>query len=99
MSLTKQFLKSKPFTLPASIVGEAKSVVLLGDFNNWDRDKGVILKKGKDGSFKASLELETGKEYEYRFLLDESRWENDDLADKYIQTSYGVENSVVSVIV
>lgn len=65
------------FILPAEIVGDAKSGVLLGEFNDWNQGQGIVLKKGKNGSMKASVQLETGKTYQYRYLLDDGRWVND----------------------
>ncbi len=96
--IKKQFLKSKPvckatFTFPVQAAPEAKKVEILGDFNNWE--DGVKMKKQKNGIFKAIVELETGKEYQFRYLIDGETWENDWEADKYIATPYGTENSVV----
>ena len=42
----------------------------------------------KDGSFSAKLELDAGREYQFRYLIDGSRWENDWKADKYIPAPY-----------
>lgn len=100
--IAKKFLKSKPvckatFSLPTEAVATAKKVVLIGDFNNWDTEAGISMKKQKN-VFKATLDLETGKEYEFRYLLDGEVWENDWAADKYVATPFGVENSVVSTL-
>ena len=100
--IAKKFLKSKPvckatFTLPAEAVQGAKKVVLVGDFNDWDTKSGIKMKKQKD-VFKTTVDLETGKEYEFRYLLDGETWENDWAADKYVATPFGVENSVVSTL-
>lgn len=100
MALTKQYLKSKPtvkvtFSLPAEAVNKVKKVDLLGDFNEWTVDETSSLKKQKDGSFKTTLSLEPGKEYQFRYLLDESKWENDWEADKYVASDMGCDNSVV----
>jgi 1,4-alpha-glucan branching enzyme len=100
MSLKKQFLKSKPeckvtFSLPKKAVGKAKKVVLVGEFNNWS-ETAMPMKKMKDGSASISLNLPTGREYQYRYLIDGKMWENDWKADKYVPSSIpGVENSVV----
>lgn len=100
MSLTKQFLKSKPvckvtFALPADALAGAESVAVLGEFNGWNAEA-APLKKGKDGVYKTTVELEAGKEYQFRYLLDGTRWENDSEADKFVASpvSYD-ENSVV----
>jgi predicted flap endonuclease-1-like 5' DNA nuclease len=86
------------FCLPAEIVADASHGLLLGEFNNWDKDNGFTLKKGKDGSMKATLDLETGRSYEYRFLLDGGRWENDPAAAAYAQVNgLDIYNCVVTV--
>jgi 1,4-alpha-glucan branching enzyme len=101
MALTKQYLKSKPvckvtFSLPAEAVADSKEVALVGDFNEWSTGSATPLKKQKDGSYKTTLELEPGKEYQYRYILDGSKWINDWAADKYVPSGNSSdENSVV----
>jgi len=102
MSFKKQFLKSKPvckvsFRLDAAEVSEAKKVQLLGDFNNWDKSAEPMTAL-KSNDFTAVLELETGKEYQFRYLIDGSAWKNDSQADSYVANSFGEENSLVSTI-
>lgn len=82
------------FQLPKEAVENAEKVAVLGDFNNWQ--EGVLLAKQKDGSFKASVELEKGRSYEYRFLINDEKWENDWAAEAYVPTPYGTYNSVVT---
>ena len=99
MSLQKQFLKSKKeykvtFSLPKEAAMEAKEVKVVGDFNNWRKDKGILMKL-KDGQFTASINLKPGKEHQFRYLIDNERWVNDWKADKYVATPFGVDNSVV----
>lgn len=83
------------FQLPANIVAEATSGILVGEFNNWDFSNGISLKKQKDGSLKTSVELEAGV-YQYRYFLSDGRWANDDRAN-YFVPDYQVENNVVAV--
>ena len=90
--------KKVTFTLASEIVGEATSAVLLGEFNNWDYNNGISLKKQKDGSMKATTTLEAGRTYQYRYLLNDGRWVNDHRADKYVHISgFQVENCVIAV--
>jgi len=101
MSLKKQYLKTKPvckvtFSLPESMTGSAGTVYLVGEFNGWDEQENPM-KLHKDGSFNLTLNLEKGREYQFRYLLDGSIWENDDCADKYVAAPYGGDNSVVIV--
>ncbi|WAC10187.1 isoamylase early set domain-containing protein [Dyadobacter pollutisoli] len=100
MALTKQFVKSKSiykvtFTVPAEAAAEAKKVALVGEFNGWNPEEAIALKKQKDGSFKAILELGAG-EYQFRYILNDEKWENDWEADKYVPAGVdATENSVV----
>jgi 1,4-alpha-glucan branching enzyme len=100
MALTKQFVKSKSlykvtFTVPAEAAADTKKVALVGEFNSWNPEEAIALKKQKDGSFKASLELASG-EYQFRYILDDDKWENDWEADKYVPAGVAAtENSVV----
>ena len=102
MSLKKQFLKSKPvckvsFRLDAEEALGATKVQLLGDFNNWD-ESAEPMAALKSNGFTATLELETGKEYQFRYLIDGSVWKNDAQADSHVLNSFGQENSIVSTI-
>lgn len=101
MGLKKQFLKSKSvckvtFSLAKEATNGAKEVKVLGEFNNWEWNAGVSM-KSKNGKFTAVVELETGKAYQFRYQMDNQKWENDWNADNYIPTPFGVENSVVIV--
>jgi len=90
--------KKITFTLPAEIVAEANGGILLGDFNNWDYNYGIDLKKQKDGSLKASVTLDAGKTYQYRFLLNDGRWVNDQSAENFVAVEgLYVENCVITV--
>ncbi|WP_044173436.1 isoamylase early set domain-containing protein [Flectobacillus major] len=100
MAITKQYLKSKPvckvtFAVPAEEVNGAKAVNVVGEFNNWDASA-TALKKQKDGTFKGTLELEAGKEFQFRYLLDNTTWTNESGADKFVPNGITAdENSVV----
>lgn len=100
--IKKQFLKSKPvckvtFSMPAEAAPEANEMKLVGEFSEWTKSP-IDMKKLKNGSFKTTVDLETGKEYEFRYLIDGERWENDWEADAYRpSTIASEENSVVSL--
>ncbi|MDO8368532.1 MAG: isoamylase early set domain-containing protein [Saprospiraceae bacterium] len=82
------------FVLPKEAVENAETVAVFGDFNNWQN--GTVLAKQKDGSFKTAVELEKGRSYEYRFLINGEKWENDWAAEAYLLTPFGNYNSVVT---
>lgn len=102
MAVAKQFLKSKPlakvtFELSAEAVNGAKSVALAGEFNGWD-PTAQALKKQKDGSFKTTVELPVGSEYQFRYILDGTTWTNDGAADKYVASGVSSEENSVVVL-
>ena len=86
------------FTLPAANIIGASECVLLGEFNNWNLEEGVYLKKQADGSMTAEVELTAGEDYQYRYLLSNGRWVNDD-AEKVTSEmlGYPVVNCIVRV--
>jgi len=100
MALKKQHLKSRPvckvtFRMPREAVNGARTVHVVGEFNNWDIDA-APMKKLKNGSFTLTMDLEQGREYQFRYLIDRTTWENDWKADSYIPSPYGdCDNSVI----
>lgn len=95
--LKKEYLKSKPkvckitFALPETI--KAESAYLVGDFNAWS-EATTPMKKQKNRGFAVTLELEKGREYQFRYLVNGSEWHNDGSADRYVPNPYNGENSV-----
>lgn len=81
------------FELPSEV--EAEKAAVCGDFNDWDREKHMLVKR-KDGRFSTTITLEPGK-YHYRFWLDDSRWENDWNAEEYVPNEFGSEDSIVTI--
>ncbi len=100
IGIKKEFLKTKnvcrvTFRLPKAAAADAKRVCIAGDFNNWDIHVNPM-KILKNGDYAILLDLEAGREYQFRYLIDESKWENDWKADKYVKSHYGdSDNSVV----
>jgi 1,4-alpha-glucan branching enzyme len=98
MAITKQFLKSKPvckvtFALSAE---DAKKVSVVGSFNDWNAKK-LPLKKLKNGTFKGTVDLETGNSYEFKYIVDGS-YVNDEAADAYAWNDFaGAENGILNV--
>ena len=102
MIIKKQFLKNRPvckvtFGLPGEMINDAASAYLVGEFNNWALNA-TPMKKLKDGSFTVTVDLEKGREYQFRYLINQTQWENASNADKYVPTPFGdAENSVIVV--
>jgi 1,4-alpha-glucan branching enzyme len=102
MSLKKTYAKDKAsckvtFELPDAAAEGAQAVFLVGDFNNWS-ETSTPMKKNKDDVWTIVMNLQSGREYYFRYLIDGDRWENDWNADKYVKSPYSdAENSVVLV--
>ncbi len=99
--IEKKSLKARPvckvtFTLPKEAAPEAESVCIMGEFNDWSRDANPM-KRRKNGDFAVSLDLEKGRSYRFRYLIDGWKFENDWQADRYEPNPYGGEDSVVEV--
>lgn len=96
--IKKTFLKNKPvckvtFELPAEVAQGATDASIAGDFSNWNAEP---MKRLKNGRFKTTLNLETGKDYQFRYVIDNEKWVNDAEADKYVSNNLTFEdNSVV----
>ena len=73
---------------------DAKTVSVLGTFNNWDPEKNVM-KKGKSGLWKSEIKLDAG-DYQFLYYADQSQWINDENCPR-IKSDVGTENSVFSV--
>jgi 1,4-alpha-glucan branching enzyme len=102
MSLVKKPLKTKAvckvtFRLPTGLANGASRVTLVGDFNDWNPGT-LPLERLKSGEFKVTIDLDAGREYQFRYLIDGETWQNDDGADRYVPSGFaGTENSVVAV--
>ena len=72
----------------------AKEVQLMGEFNNW---KPIAMKKvkSKNAAFKTKVRLPKDSQFQFRYLIDDTVWENDEAADAYCPNGQGTENSVV----
>lgn len=78
------------FTAP-----DASSVQLVGGFTHWQQQP-ISMKKGADGVWRATVELEPG-EHHYRFLVD-GQWRDDPECNLNVPNPYGSHNSVRQVV-
>lgn len=83
------------FELPADAAQE--SVYVVGDFNDWDKEATPMKHVKGRGVWKAQLSLETGKQYQFRYLIDGTDWHNDEQADGYVQSPFFSENGVLEL--
>ena len=74
---------------------EAQSVVLLGDFNNWNESAHPMAFHAPTGEWNLAIPLKPGR-YEYKFLVDGMDWWNDPNAPT-VPNVWGSENSYIDV--
>lgn len=74
----------------------AEAAAVLGEFNSWDPEAHPM-KKRKDGSLSATVSLEPGQEYRYRYLLDGDRWVNDNAPESEVGNRFGTLDCVIAV--
>lgn len=90
--LKKKYIKTKDsYEVTFELPTEAGEVTLVCEANGWEP---VAMKKGK-GKFAAKLRLPANGSYQYRYLVDNSVWVNDEAADSYVPNEHGTTNSVV----
>lgn len=95
--LKKRFFKTKDecevtFELAAE---EANQAELVCEINGWQP---IPMKKARKGPFKAKLRFPKEGSFEFRYLVDESYWINDDQADAYRPNGLGGQNGVLDTV-
>ena len=103
MGIKKQYVKNKPkcnvtFRYGAPQPIKAETVKILGDFNRWSKDC-EPMKKLENGEFTQTIEFDSEKEYQFRYLLDDKLWDDEFEVDNYVSNGLGCNefNSVISV--
>lgn len=92
--LKKRFFKTKDevevtFEVPAD---EAERADVVCEFNGWTP---IPMKKSRKGPFRAKMRFPKEASFEFRYLLDESRWINDADADRFEPNGLGSRNGVL----
>jgi 1,4-alpha-glucan branching enzyme len=93
--LQKRFFKTKDEVEVTFEVAndEIETIALVCDANEW---KPVQLKKRKkDGVYYTKMRFPKDGEYQFRYLVNDSQWLNDEAADAYRPNEFGAENSVL----
>jgi len=74
----------------------ARSVFVVGDFNNWSMNKGSVMKKvNNDGVWSRKVPLKEGL-YQYRFVVD-GEWVDDPTNPRTSRNPYGELNSILEI--
>ncbi|MDF5410084.1 isoamylase early set domain-containing protein, partial [Vibrio parahaemolyticus] len=58
---------------------------------NWQPEPMKLVKR----QFKFKTRLPKARNVQFRYLLDDAKWENDPQADAYVPNAFGSDNSVV----
>ncbi len=103
MSIKKQFLKSKPeckvtFKFEKQNGLTPGTVKLIGDFNGWDTTV-EPMKPLKSGDFTQTVKLTSGTQVQFRYLVNDTEWINEEEADGYIDNGMGTfeKNSILNL--
>ena len=88
----KQKIKRRKVTFSLDLP-DAKEVILMGDFNNWNPKK-HSMQKDENGVWNKTVILPPGN-YEYKFIVDR-QWKEDPQNDQVCQNCFGTYNSVFS---
>lgn len=103
MALVKEIKKNSShttvkFTIEEQESPSTSSILLLGDFNNWQTNSSASQMKKQGNTFVKNIKLENGKRYEFRYLSEDKGWFNDSAADAYTASPFeGIENGVVDL--
>jgi len=73
---------------------DAKEVILVGNFNNWNARKHPM-KSNENGMWNKSVVIPPGR-YEYKFLVDR-QWEEDPQNDQTCLNCFGTYNNVFNL--
>jgi hypothetical protein len=74
----------------------AQTAAVCGEWNDWSADAGVM-HRDADGGFSLTVDLDPGRAYRFRYLLDGDRWDNDWAADAYVRNDFAGDDSVVDL--
>ena len=83
------------FELPATVW--ADKISLVGEFNDWDRRVTPMTQDRLDESWRATVDLEAGRRYRFRYLLDGTTLLADHQADGCAENPTGSYDSVVDL--
>jgi len=73
----------------------ANVVALVGDFNHWN-SAARPLKRDSGGLWKVKIRLAPGS-YQYKFVINGERWEEDPLNQHRVMNEHGTHNSIREV--
>lgn len=94
MISTKNVSRAKvrvTFELP----DDGPAVGVAGDFNDWDPSTTPL--KRRSGARRASVVLDAGQRYGFRYRNSDGEWFNDPQAHTYESNAFGEENGIIDL--
>ncbi len=73
----------------------ADHIALVGEFNDWKLYHHLLQQTHSDSDWHITLDLEAGRSYRFRYLVDGHEWMADNRADGHVLNSYGGVDCVV----
>lgn len=73
---------------------DQSKISVVGDFNEWAPDTTKLVKRS-NGTCSASVTLDPGERYLFRYYAGDDAWFNDDDADGYELGEHGTENCIL----
>lgn len=83
-------------TFVVSNNSDAQAISVVGDFNDWTPGKNKLVKRN-NGTRSASVQLDKGESYRFRYFTGDGSWFNDEAADAYVQGDHGSDDCVVNL--
>ena len=94
-SIARKGLARVTFELPSCLW--AGRVNLVGEFNNWDGLVTPMTQDPFDENWRVTVDLESGRRYRFRYLVDGQEMLNDCQADDHVENPQGLYDPVVDL--
>lgn len=78
-----------------SVDGHVDPMAVVGDFNDWNPATTPLALNGQQ--YTASVVVDPGRRYAFRYLADSGDWFNDEAADAYESNGMGGHNSILDL--
>jgi hypothetical protein len=88
---TKDYCKVKFSLTPEN----AETVEILGLNSDWEN--AIVMSKKKDGTFSAEVNLQKDTTHQFKYLINQGDWINDESADSFEPNTFGNTNSVLAI--
>jgi hypothetical protein len=82
------------FTLAA---GDARTVSVAGDFNDWSVEAGTLRDVDGSGVFRGLIAVRPGV-HKYMFVVDGEEWVTDPAAERYVDDGFGMRNALLAIV-